>query len=122
MVKIIWKIVLAEEISGLRGSPHQEQALNFAYHPDSPCIDAGDPDESDPDDTRSDIGAEYYSQSSDGDCNDDNSLDVLDIVFMINSCILLPEPSDYCGCGDLNNDGEINVLDIVLMVNLILMP
>ncbi len=94
--------------------------MNFAYHSDSPCIDAGDPDEYDPDDTRSDIGAQYYSQFGDGDCNGDSNLDVLDIVYLINSCILLPEPNDDCGCGDLNTDGEINVLDIVLMINLIL--
>ena len=96
------------------------EILDFYYHPSSPCIDAGNPDETDPDETRCDIGAKYYLQYSEGDCNYDSMLNILDIIAVINNCILPLEESLDCVCGDLNNDGEINVLDIILIINLIL--
>ncbi len=34
----------------------------YALHPDSPCIDAGDPATSDPDGTRADVGARWFNQ------------------------------------------------------------
>ena len=53
---------------------------------------------------------------SPGDYNCDTSIDVLDIVAIVN-CVL--ENTD-CPCGDLDGDGSVNVLDIVLLVNIIL--
>ncbi len=92
---------------------------DFSYNDDSPCIDAGDPSDTDPDGTISDIGAHWYGNETDpGDCNADGIQNVLDIVFLINDCIL--DGSSDCNCGDLNEDGNINVLDVVLLVNSIL--
>ena len=68
-----------------------------------------------------DIGARWFSEDSlPGDCNADGIQNIIDIVLLINNCILAEE-SD-CGCGDMNEDGEVNILDIVQLVNLILAP
>ena len=53
---------------------------------------------------------------SPGDYNCDTSIDVLDIVAIVN-CVL--EDTD-CPCGNLDDNGAVNVLDIVLLVNMIL--
>ena len=55
--------------------------LNFNYSPDSPCIDSGNPNLSDSDGSRRDIGANIYSNLILGDCNADNELSVLDVVY-----------------------------------------
>ena len=92
---------------------------DFSYEEDSPCIDAGDPEDTDPDGTRRDIGARWFGDETDpGDCNADGIQNVLDIVYLINDCIL--SGNDNCGCGDLNQDSIVNVLDVVLLVNSIL--
>ncbi len=92
---------------------------NFSYADNSPCIDAGDPLETDPDGSIRDIGARWFGDDTQlGDCNTDNIQNVLDVVYMINECIL--GNSTDCSCGDLNGDGIINVLDVVLLVNYIL--
>ena len=92
---------------------------NFSYEEYSPCIDAGDPSEMDPDGSRRDIGARWFGDDTQpGDCNTDNIQNILDVVFMINECIL--GYSTDCSCGDLNQDGLVNVLDVVLLVNSIL--
>ncbi len=96
------------------------ELFDFYYHSSSPCIDAGDPNENDPDETRSDIGAQYFSQYINGDCNFDSMLDILDIIVIITDCILPGEELLDCVCGDLNNDAEINILDIIIIINLIL--
>jgi hypothetical protein len=68
-----------------------------------------------------DVGYQNYSEclgnlNDDGDINNDNILDILDIVSTVN-CIL----SDNCNeCSDMNGDEVINILDIVLMVNVIM--
>ena len=85
----------------------------------SPCIDAGDPLETDPDGSIRDIGARWFGDETDpGDCNVDGTQNVLDVVYLINDCIL--GGSNDCSCGDLNGDGIINILDVVLLVNYIL--
>ncbi|MDP6570584.1 MAG: dockerin type I repeat-containing protein [Candidatus Marinimicrobia bacterium] len=68
------------------------------------------------------MGARWYGEETvqPGDCNDDGISNIIDIVLVINDCILGSE-SD-CECGDLNQDGIINVLDIVQLVNQILTP
>ena len=93
---------------------------DFLYEANSPCIDAGNPIDTDPDGSTRDIGARWYGDEEvqPGDCNADGIQNVLDVVYMINDCILFSN-SD-CDCGDLNQDDIINVLDVVLLVNSIL--
>ena len=92
---------------------------DFAYQENSPCIDTGDPTDTDPDGSIRDIGARWYgSEAEPGDCNADGIQNVLDVVYMINDCIL--GASTDCSCGDLNEDSTVNVLDVVLLVNNIL--
>ena len=55
-----------------------------------------------------------------GDINADQSVDVLDVVVLVNY-ILNPNEDELDGA-DLNSDGSINVLDVVSLVNLILNP
>ena len=102
-------------------NPHFVDLENwdFSYEEYSPCIDAGDPEDTDPDGTIRDIGARWFGDETDpGDCNADGIQNVLDIVYLINDCIL--SGNDNCGCGDLNQDSIVNVLDVVLLVNSIL--
>ena len=94
---------------------------NFNYQSDSPCINAGDPSESDPDGSIRDIGALWFGdETSPGDCNSDGIQNVIDIVLVINDCIL--GDNMECSCGDINQDGTVNILDVVILVNLILSP
>ena len=51
-----------------------------------------------------------------GDVNGDGSLNILDIVTLVNWIIL----NEFSNSGDLNSDGQLNILDVVLLVNLIL--
>ena len=93
--------------------------FDFTLEENSPCIDAGDPSDTDPDGSIRDIGAiRFGSETILGDCNVDGNQNILDIVFMINSCIL--EDNAECDCGDLNQDNVVNILDVVLLVNTIL--
>ena len=96
-----------------------QDTWDFSYEYNSPCINAGDPSNTDPDGTISDIGARWFGDETDqGDCNADGIQNILDVVYLINDCIL--GGSNDCNCGDLNGDGIVNVLDIVLLVNNIL--
>ena len=52
-----------------------------------------------------------------GDLNNDNTLNVLDVVLMVN---IILDDSTYLPDADLNLDGSINVLDIINLINLIL--
>ena len=51
-----------------------------------------------------------------GDSNNDATLNILDVVLLVN-IILAGESNE---CADINGDGSLNVLDIVLLVNIIL--
>ena len=57
-----------------------------------------------------------------GDVNGDGSIDILDVVRIIN--IILENPSPPAACelkaADINNDGEVNILDVIAVVNMIL--
>lgn len=53
-----------------------------------------------------------------GDMNADGSLDVTDIVQIVN-CIL-GESSGSCENGDVNQDGILNILDVITVINQIL--
>ena len=92
---------------------------DYSYSIQSPCIDSGNPNQTDPDGTIRDIGAVVYDTSLPGDCNNDNSQDVLDLIYNMSNC-MLELVLDDCECSDLNQDNEYNVLDIVVLINLIL--
>ncbi len=64
------------------------------------------------------IASENYSS---GDVNNDGSLNVIDIVIMVNYILEYSEftPEQF-NAGDLNGDGEINILDVVEAVGIIL--
>lgn len=53
-----------------------------------------------------------------GDLNNDSSIDIIDIVQLVN--YILDDSSTYIDAGDLNSDLTLNVVDIVSLVNLIL--
>ena len=56
-----------------------------------------------------------------GDINVDGSVNILDIVILINFVLDVQTPSEAeFLSGDLNNDSTLNVLDIVQLVNIIL--
>ena len=60
-------------------------------------------------------------QFSDGDVNMDQSINVLDIVVVVNYVLDIDELLlSQIQIADLNNDGIVNILDIILIVNLIL--
>ena len=60
----------------------------------------------------------YLDTALNGDLNDDDSIDVLDVITLVNH-ILSPTNVELDGA-DINNDGEINILDVVALVNIIL--
>lgn len=97
---------------------------DYTLQENSPCIDAGDPDnDPDPDCTLPDMGAFFFNQCADsgiaGDIILDGVLDILDIVAMVN-CIMEGNQSPPCICADLNEDCILDILDIVTIVNYIL--
>jgi len=51
-----------------------------------------------------------------GDCNQDGSLNVLDVVNLVNLVI----QAQYDTVSDVNQDGSLNVLDVVQLVNIII--
>ncbi len=56
-----------------------------------------------------------------GDLNQDGSINVLDVVTLVNIVLNVIEPSPIQEiASDINNDGLLNVLDVVLIVNLAL--
>ena len=52
-----------------------------------------------------------------GDVNEDDTLNILDVVLLVNLILGGGEISD---CGDANGDSTVNILDVVLLVNIIL--
>jgi len=58
-----------------------------------------------------------FSTSTAGDLNQDGSINILDIVLLVN---IVLGTSDFDQLADLNLDELVNVLDVVLLVNLIL--
>ena len=56
-----------------------------------------------------------------GDMNSDNSVDVLDVVLIVNIILGLSEVDDATlWAGDINNDGTINIQDVILLISIIL--
>lgn len=63
----------------------------------------------------------YYSDTLFGDINQDDSINILDIVILINFILDFQIPSEIeFSYSDLNNDNILNILDIVQLVNIIL--
>tara|TARA_Y100001968_G_C19436106_1_gene759803 strand:+ start:1824 stop:3317 length:1494 start_codon:yes stop_codon:yes gene_type:complete len=62
-----------------------------------------------------------YGSNGLGDVNEDSSIDVLDIVSLVNIIMGYLEPTTaQLWSSDINNDDMINIQDVVLLVNLIL--
>ena len=51
-----------------------------------------------------------------GDMNQDQTIDVLDVILVVN-IVLSGEPNQFA---DVNDDGFVNILDLVIMVNWII--
>ena len=61
------------------------------------------------------------SNTLEGDINLDGTVNILDIVVLVNFILDSQSPSDSeFSSSDLNGDGALNVLDIVQLVNIIL--
>ncbi len=67
------------------------------------------------------INMGIYSAPEMGDINGDGSIDVLDVVILINFILQSQFPSDQQqDLSDINSDGVLNVLDVVQLINTIL--
>ena len=56
-----------------------------------------------------------------GDVNADESINILDVVQLVNIVLGLVEPSGYqMTVSDINLDGDVNILDVVQLVNIVL--
>ena len=55
-----------------------------------------------------------------GDINNDQNLNVLDVVLTVNNVLCLDGGDCYDSCADMNQDSVLNVLDVVLLVNAVL--
>ena len=63
----------------------------------------------------------YSNSITLGDLNNDGTIDILDIVLMVNIVLGVSEPTDNQEiASDLNNDNLVNVLDIIQVINMIL--
>jgi len=64
------------------------------------------------------IGSEIVSNP--GDINQDQSINILDIIELVNIILNGDTNQEDVYLGDLNEDGNINILDIIELVNIIL--
>ena len=56
-----------------------------------------------------------------GDVNNDGTIDVLDIILVVNFIMDTSNPNNQeIWCSDLNGDTNINIQDIILLINIIL--
>ena len=93
---------------------------SFSLLPESPCIDAGDPDPvyNDPDGSRNDMGALWIDEFMAGDANEDDTINLMDVVYVINYLYKDgPEPTPVPQSGDANGDSALNILDVAALVN-----
>ena len=58
----------------------------------------------------------YKITSNEGDLNDDESLNVLDVILLVNLVL----SSQYNDIADFNSDQILNVLDVITLINIIL--
>ena len=62
-----------------------------------------------------------FNDSSLGDLNDDNFINIVDVVQLVNIVLGVIDPSGYqMIVSDMNLDGNINILDVVQLVNIVL--
>ena len=57
------------------------------------------------------------SEVNPGDINGDDTINILDVVLLVN---MILDSTDFSSTADLNGDNVVNILDVVLLVNLIL--
>ena len=61
------------------------------------------------------------NNTQNGDINLDNTVDILDIIIVINIVLNEYSPTEFeILIADLNYDGNINIQDIILMIQLVL--
>ena len=58
----------------------------------------------------------YKLTSNEGDLNNDNFLNVLDVILLVNLVL----SQQYSDIADFNNDQILNVLDVITLINIIL--
>ena len=58
----------------------------------------------------------YKLTSNEGDLNNDNVLNVLDVILLVN--LILSQ--QYDNAADINGDNILNVLDVINLINIIL--
>ena len=61
-------------------------------------------------------GGEFYYATSDGNINGDGTINVIDIIILVNLILF----GEYNSNADINEDGIVNILDIVIYRNIIL--
>jgi hypothetical protein len=88
----------------------------FYLHGHSPCIDAGDPDSaySDPDGTRSDIGAIPFQAC--GNADGSGGADIDDAVYLINYIFSVGPAPTPIESGDADCSGDIDIDDVVYLI------
>lgn len=99
-------------------------AGDYSLQIGSPAIDAGDPDTlySDVDGSRNDIGAHSATGSltccvNPGDVNDDLTISIADVTFLI-SRIFAGGPAPPCaGQGDADGSASVNIADVIFLIN-----
>ena len=62
------------------------------------------------------VDGSISSGGTPGDVNGDGSINVQDIILVVNMIL----DDDYSAIADLNGDGSVNVQDIILIMNMIL--
>ena len=61
------------------------------------------------------------STSMQGDINGDESINIQDIIFLVNFVLGTDDPgTGEFNAADINSDGVLNIQDIILVINLIL--
>jgi len=100
-------------------NPLFADTVEFELLCNSPCIDAGDPSFYVPCDSggcRIDMGAREYLYIL-GDATGDSTIDIGDVLFVINYLYKNGAPPCPYHAGDTNCDGEIDLLDILCLIN-----
>ncbi|MDC1051006.1 dockerin type I domain-containing protein [Candidatus Marinimicrobia bacterium] len=72
------------------------------------------------DDFKIEIFEENSSVCTNGDLNLDLTVNIQDVVLMVNLIVNNDNFNNYLCSGDINGDGTINIQDIILVVSLIL--
>ncbi len=90
---------------------------NYTLQWGSPCIDAGDSDLYEIDNTEPDLGAYPYHQML-GDIIPDGEINILDITSVVDYLQgNVPLTENQIHCADTNYDGAVDILDIVIIAD-----